>query len=149
MLLQQVIFQLDAELDCLHAIRTIVVGLATVSSQPRTPRPQVAVAVKPEPENREAVAVPARRTRLRKVRAARTLKVSPPKPRETTALNGPVPSGPVVISVQALQREREIRAVDVRAEEPEQIEVAPQVALDALSRDITARWLMSSPGSAQ
>lgn len=147
MLLQQTIIQLDAELDRLYAIRSIVVGLATVFSQPRTPRAQAAVAV--EPENRGTAAVPARQFRLRKIRAARTLKVPPPKPRETTALNGPVPSGPVVISVQALQHERESRAVMARAEEPEQIEVAPQVALDALSRDLTARWRMSSPGSAQ
>lgn len=149
MLLQQAIIQLDAELDRLRAIRSIVIGLATVSSQPRTPRPQAAVAVECEPENEEAAALPARRTRLRKVRAARTLRISPPKPRERTALNGLVPSSPVVISVQVLQRERETRAVVAGAEQPEQIEVAPQVSLDALSRDLTARWLTSSPSSAQ
>lgn len=144
LLLQQAISELDVELNRLRAIRSIVAGLATAATQPRHPQPPSHGLRETEPASREVPTAPTQRRRVRKVRAARMLKVSTPKPRETTALGGVVPSRPVAISVQALQRERDDRAVVVKAEEPGRADIVPQVALDALSRDLTARWLSAS-----
>ena len=105
--LQEIIVQLDAELDRLTDIRTIVAGLASpVATSVKRFHVQPASAPPGKPESREEPVSPKPRTRRpRKLRVARTQPTPTKTVVEPTALTGAVPSGPVVVSVAALERE--------------------------------------------
>ncbi len=156
MLFSEILRQLDAELDRLKAIRTLVAGLAEpLPIEEHLPglhgsskldatgiRNAVGVAATEPvvPSRAEAVPVtvlpPSRRAR--QPYQPRTKSQGKPEPR---ALTSTVPTGPVIISPQALAREREQRAGKAAQEEQE---AAAAVSPSSLAQALAARWL--TPG---
>ncbi len=156
MLFPEILRQLDAELDRLQAIRTLVAGLAEPlpiekhlpgfhSSSKLAPIGMLpalhAVAAEPatpsQPETVPVTVLPPSR-RARRPYQPRMKSQGKPEPR---ALTSTVPTGPVIISPQALAREREQRAGKAAQEEQE---AAAAVSPNSLAQALAARWL--TPG---
>ena len=134
-LLQHILDELDRELTRLHAIRTIVAGLSrtpVLVSRPTAP------ALQPAPP---AVAEPKRTRRPRSVAGRRRGPHSPKPALEPRALATNVPSGPVVFNPDRLARERARRQESREAESSSKFMASPAEDMDALSRDLAARWM--------
>lgn len=147
-MLQRIIAELDAELDRLQKLRNIVATL---------PKPAVAIMERSEPpvpgavpaleaQNAEPVQEPAAPARMRRARLGMRVprRARRERPAEPTALTSAIPAGPVIVSPKDLAREMDLRAkarVTVMPSKP----ADETVNVDALSRDLTAKWLSGPP----
>lgn len=134
MLLQFIVAELDRELYRLHEIRKIVAGL---SRTPAVVRRYTAVTLNPETPVLETPRRP------RKPRADVGQRRGP-KPRETPsavrALAAQVPAGPVVFNPARLAEERARREENRAAETAAATTLSAEQDMDALTRDLAARW---------
>ncbi len=164
MLFSEILRQLDAELERVKAIRTVIAGLAeplpiekhlhqfagsaeltkpgmldtVAAAAAKMATQDAAQAGAPSPT--EAVPV----TKLPPSRRARQpyqARVKVQAKSEPRALTSTVPTGPVIISPQALAREREQRAGKAAQEVQE---AAAAVSPSSLAQALAARWL--TPG---
>ena len=150
MLLQHIIGQLDAELARLAALRKIVAGLekanpviSQIIPKATDDREQLAPAATDEVVNTEVL--PARRVRAARVPSERRSRRAPAA--ETTALGRAIPGGPVVVSAEALARERATRVATTRTSAEQN--KAPHENAETLTRNLSARWLSGpKPGTA-
>ena len=153
MLLQETLRLLDAELERVLRIRDIVAGLAKGPALPEAElKQEIALMAQAEaelPQEPEPSKQAPKRSLLRRSFTRRTVTPKPPEPR---ALSSTIPAGPVVISRQALAREREMRVVHPSGADvtnPQPIEIVPPdgAALESLTNDLARRWLSRSVGS--
>ncbi len=168
MLLKQIVRQLDAEMDRLERLREIVAGLQSslilvpvvpfeaasdavpddILSTLRHDAPEPQSVPQPEPVAKKQrkprkLAAPARPKPPRVLKAVSTL---------ARTLTSTIPAGPVVISPEALARERQKRLTAQAKSTAEQTSEearpasAPETARtpDALVRHLTQRWLSGS-----
>ena len=158
MLLQDILQQLDAELDRLHTLHTLVADLEGSSALLRDftagLHPEFNFELSPELKDLiEATPEPAqkrkRQTRKRAPAAEESLGTPEPasaekptkaqEPAAAIALRGPISSRPVMVSPQALARERSSRpaASPSRDNTPATQERSPE----SIVRNLSARWL--------
>lgn len=148
MLLQRIITELDAELDRLQRLRSIVAQI---------PKPALALTETPEPlapaglpisplQNPAPVQQPPApvRDRGRQLVTGVVRRARRERPTEPTALTSAIPAGPVIVSPKDLAREMDQRAkarvTVIAAKQPDE-----SANVEALSRDLTAKWLSGSP----
>lgn len=146
MLLKQIITQLDTELDRLQKLREIVADLLS-PSVPIAPMADlldtVAASEVPEPAllpEDEPSRIGS--GRVRGVFRQRGTRVKRQRPAEPSALTSAIPAGPVVVSAQALARERDLRA---KAQVPSSKQIE-EPTLEAIGRDLAARWVTGPRG---
>ncbi len=173
MLLSYIVQELDAELDRLHRLRTLVVSLETtfvlntlpLPDQPATPpaAPAAAKLTAAEPVHlveASALQTPAEgelaATKPRAVpsraagrpRGARKVSRSP-QPRALAGSGAPAPAKVVVVSAEQLRRERADREVaHASPARGESSQAAPEQAPESLARSLAARWLGGNGGAA-
>lgn len=145
MLLQQILAQLDIELERLQKLRAVVAGLRRPARRaPKlAPEPDPVPAIEPAAPSPVSKEEPHRRVRRWRISPRPTRTPASPKSVravETTALTSAIPAGPVIVSATDLARERERRA-KVRLAAVAAPAVREEVNLEALTRDIAARWV--------
>lgn len=136
MLLQQIVSQLDEELERLQAIRKVVAELTRSPPLVRNLAPRIEEILVEEP----VVRAKTRLGRPRKQRSSATARTEQ-KPAAPTAFSRPVHEGPVVISLAQLEVEREKRAL-AQASQMD-ADSQKEQSVESLTRDISARWMMS------
>ena len=143
-LLQHIVHQLNVELERLQTLRSIIARLGAPIARTKSLAPESFAPQLPELPDRPPQSRPQRQRRRSKPLAPR-----PQKALEARALANSVPAGPIVVSAQELARERELRRAAKPV--PQQVNEAPvqsEAALDALTRDLSARWLSGSADTA-
>ena len=162
MLFSEILRQLDAELERVKAIRTVIAGLAeplpiekhlpqfagsAELTKPGMLDTVAAAAAKVATQDAAQAGAPTEAvpvTKLPPSRRARQpyqARVKVQAKSEPRALTSTVPTGPVIISPQALAREREQRAGKAAQEVQE---AAAAVSPSSLAQALAARWL--TPG---